>query len=209
MSKSKHPYKVYNGKSVREAIRRAKVFSLILPLALGLICGAATVGRLSAAQSETLAALARRITLLHSSGFLRIFGNALCVKGGAWLLTLFLGFSLIGCPLLLLVPFFGGAGLGMISGYFYAAYKLSGIGYCLVILYPSALVAAAALLFSCRESWAYSRNAYEKALRGRGEYEKDETKIFLVRQLFLLIVMTLSAIIEAVFGALFSGLIRL
>lgn len=208
MRKSKYPYKVYNGKVLRAFLLRARFYALALPWLLGLICGACTLGRLTASQVSALSGTVQRLIAAHEGGWLQIFRNTLMLHSGALVLTIFLGFSLIGCPFLLLVPFFQGVGLGLVSGYFYTTYKLAGVGYCLAVLYPAALAAAAALLFSCRDSWLYSRNAYEKAIRGRGEMAKDETKVFLVRQGMYLLLCALSALIEAVFSALFSGLFR-
>ena len=209
MRKSGYPYKVYNGKALREALRRAKLCALALPWLMGLLCGACAVGKLTASQTDALSSVVRHVIDAHGGGWLQILKNSILMHGGALLMTVFLGFSLIGCPLLLLIPFFHGVGLGLVSGYFYAGYKLSGVGYCAAILYPAAIVAAAALLFSARDSWVYSRNAFEKAIRGRGEIAQDETRVFLARQAVYLLMCTLSAGIEAVFSALFAGLFRL
>lgn len=205
MRKPGRRYQVYNGKALREALQRAKICLLLLPLLLGLLCGAWSIRHLSAGQLETLAGIARRTAALHGGSWSAIMKQSLLLHCGLLAATVFLGFSLIGRPLLLLLPFSYGVGLGMLSGYFYAADRLAGIGYCLVILYPAALVAGAALLLACRDSWKYSANAYAKAIRGRGEVAQDETKYFLIRQLFYLLLCGGSAVIDAVFGKLFSG----
>ena len=209
MRKTGYPYKVYNGKALREALQHAKFYAPAIPWLLGLLCGAGAIGRLTQQQTNALTDLVRHVIDAHSGSALQIFKDTLLMHGGALLMTIFLGFSLIGCPLLLLVPFFQGAGLGLVSGYFYSVYHLTGVGYCLAVLYPAALVAGAALLFSCRDSWYYSANAYEKAIRGRGEVAQNETRLFLVRQTVYLLLCALSAAIEAGFSALFTGLFRL
>ena len=131
MRKSGHHYKVYNGKAVRETLRKAKFYALSLPWMAGLLCGACAFSRFTAPQSGALAGVAAHVIAAHASGWLQIFKNALMMHGSALLMTVFLGFSLIGCPLLLLVPFFHGVGLGLVSGYFYAVYKLF---YCLRLI---------------------------------------------------------------------------
>ena len=115
-----------------------------------------------------------------------------------------MGFSLIGYVFLTAVPLLKGLGLGAVSGYLYASYKLTGLAYCLLIIYPGAVVSTFALIIACNDSCEYSKNAYAKAIVGRGQFEKDETRIYLIRQLILCGVCAVSSAIDAFSGLIFS-----
>lgn len=68
---------------------------------------------------------------------------------------------------LLLTPpvlFFRGVGLGVASGYLYAAYHFKGILFYCVVVLPGALVCGAALILAAREAMRTSRSI------GRGEH---------------------------------------
>ena len=61
------------------------------------------------------------------------------------------GLCAVGIPFISAVPFFRGLGLGMICGYLYKTYELTGIGYCLLTIYPGAVLSVAALIYACNE----------------------------------------------------------
>ena len=112
---------------------------------------------------------------------------------------------MIGYPFLVWLPCIKGIGLGAFAGYLYSAYKLSGLGYWILTVFPGAIVSSVALIIACNDSCDYSKNAFMKSLRGRGQFEKDETKIFLVRQLILIGICVISSFIDSVFTFAFSG----
>ncbi len=198
MSKSK--YRVYNGKKVKSVFENSKIFLLLIQLIVGIVFGAFISGR----NNEALKNIADAYIRLRNSGFISDFINSFAVNGTFILLSVFLGFSLIGCPLIYFLMFFRGLGIGSFCGYMYIEYKLTGIGYSLLTVYPSLVIAIFALIMSCRNSSEYSLNAYEKSVKGRGQYEKNETKIFLMRQAVFLAITVLSSLIDAVFALAFS-----
>ena len=117
-----------------------------------------------------------------------------------------LGFSLIGFPFLLWVPFIKGTALGVFSGYMYSAYKLTGFGYCSMLVYPGAVISTFSLILACSDSCKYSKNAFEKSVKGKGQFEKDETKIYLFRQMIYFFISIGSSVIDALFALFFSKL---
>ena len=61
------------------------------------------------------------------------------------------GLCAIGFPFLALAPFLRGLGLGAVFGYLYSTKALAGVGYCMLILLPGAILSTATLLIGCRE----------------------------------------------------------
>ena len=209
MRKSKYPFKVYNGKLLRESFARLNRYAFLIPFLLGLICGVDSLRRFSGPQQTALAAVASNYVAARSGGWLHLFRHALLIHCGSLLLTLFFAFSAIGCPLILLIPFLQGVGIGVISAYFYGAYQLSGVGYCLLIIYPPLIVSEFALILACRDCWDHSLLIYQSAVRSRGEVQKPDSRTFLVRQCVYLLLCAGSAALEALFGTIFSHVVRL
>lgn len=199
MNKSK--YRVYNGKKVKSVFENSKIILLFFQLIAGMLFGAFVSGK----NNEALKGIADAYIRLRNAGFISDFINSFAVNGAFIIISVFLGFSLIGCPLIYLLMFFRGLGIGSFCGYMYLKYKLTGIGYSLLTVYPSLIIAVFALIMSCRNSGEYSMNAYEKAVKGRGQFEKDETKIFIFRQAVFLAITALSSLIDAVFALAFSS----
>ena len=99
--------------------------------------------------------------------------------------------------------------MGAVCGYLYSAYKFTGLGYSLLMIYPGAIISTLSLLLICNDCCEYSKNAYLKAVSGRGQFEKDETKIFLTRQLVFTLIGAIGALIDAVCAELFVGIFKL
>lgn len=204
MSKSKYNYKVYNGKAIKKLLENSRVYMLAALFALGIIIGALSINNESVI-IEKLTSLIDSYTLLKAGqGIAENFCNSLTVSAVFFAGNLFLGFSLIGYPFIMWLPFLKGMGIGTVCGYLYSVYKLSGLAYSLVIIYPGAIVSTLAFILACNDSCEYSKNAYMKAILGRGQFEKDETKIYLIRQTIFFGISGISAIIDALFSAGFS-----
>ena len=79
----------------------------------------------------------------------QIFLNSLSVNFLFLTLTFCSGLSCIGIPIITAVPIIKGIGYGMLSGYLLSVYKMSGIGYYLLTVFPGAVIAAAILMLAC------------------------------------------------------------
>ncbi len=204
MGKSKNKYKVYNGKIIKEFLENSRFFILIALFAFGIIFGAVTIGKSGNITNEIKELISNFTMLRAGQGMLENFCNSLFVNlffGGC---SVFLAFSIIGYPFIMILPFVRGVAVGAVSGYLYSAYKLTGLGYSLLMIYPAALISVTALIFIFNESCEYSSNAYLKSITGKGIYKKDETKIFLIRQLIFIGITAAGALIDAVSAMLFS-----
>ena len=207
MSRSK--YKVYNGKSLKKLFENSRIFCLTFMFVIGICVGSAMLES-SDSVIEKISELFNTYSSVRSGqGILRNFLNSFAVNGIFMIINVFLGFSLIGYPFLTLLPLIKGLGLGAVCGYLYSAYKFTGLGYSLLMIIPGAIVSTFALLLACNNSCEYSKNACMKAIVGAGQFEKDETRLFLTRQLVFLIISAASSGIDAFLNIIFSSLFKI
>lgn len=210
MSGSNYKYKVYNGKVIKEILKNSKIYYLSVLFVAGILLGALFIKY----ENVRYSSLIKEIVLqyIQSKTGQGVFENFIASGSLNILLSvinILLGFSLIGYPLIIWLPFLRGLGLGVFSGYMYSIYKLSGLGYCALLVYPGAVISSFAFIVACCDSCDYSKNAYEKAIRAKGQFEKDETKIYLFRQFIYIVLCICSSLIEAIFAAVFSGLFKI
>lgn len=204
MSKSKYNYKVYNGKAIKKLLENSRIYLLSALFAIGIVIGAISINNESVIIEKLTSLIDSYSILKAEQGIAANFCNSLTVSAAFFTANLFLGFSLIGYPFLMWLPLLKGMGIGGVCGYLYSAYKLSGLAYSLVIIYPGAIVSTFAFILACSDSCEYSKNAYLKAIQGKGQFEKDETKIYMIRQMIFLGICGISAIVDALFSAGFS-----
>ncbi len=209
MSKSKLNYGVYNGKVLRKFFENSRVYILTLLFAIGIFTGAFVLNKNSDLFAEITDIVEKYIFSRGQQGIADNFIDSLTVNLFFNISVLFCGFSLIGYPLIFWIPFLKGIGIGAFSGYLYSAYKITGIGYCVLTVYPSVIISTTAFVVSCNDCCEYSKNAFAKAIKGRGQFEKDETKIFLLRQMIFAGIIVLSSLTDAVFNCLFSRLFEI
>lgn len=205
MKKSKYNYRIYNGKSIKKILENSRIYFMTAFFALGMLIGASSLNNESILFEKTSQIIESYTLLKSDQGILMNFCNSLTVSAVFVFINLFLGFSMIGYPLLLFLPFLRGLGIGMVCGYLYSAFKLTGLGYSILVIYPGAIVSTFALFMACNDSCEYSKNAYLKAIRGRGQFEKNETKVYLLRQLVFFGILAASSLLDALFSKIFSG----
>ncbi|MBQ8016029.1 MAG: stage II sporulation protein M [Clostridia bacterium] len=204
MSKSKFNYKVYNGKSIKKLLQNSRIYLLTSLFAAGIIIGAISIHKDSLIIEKLTSLIDSYAILKAGQGITANFCNSLTVNAIFAAFNLFLGFSLIGYPLIIWLPFLRGLGIGGVCGYLYSTYRLTGLAYSLLIIYPGAIVSTFAFMLACNDSCEYSKNAYLKSISGRGQFEKNETKVFIIREALFFAVSGVSAIIDALFSAGFS-----
>lgn len=203
MSRSKFNYKVYNGKTLKKMIVNSRIYFLAFIFSIGILIGAVSINGDSDIVDK-LSGIINSYTILKSGQ--GVAENFLVSLSSNFLFigtNLFLSFSLIGFPIIFWIPFLKGLGLGSICGYLYSVYKFSGLGYSLLMVFPGAIVSTFALISACNIGCEYSKNAYLKAITGKGQFEKGETKLFLIRQIVFICICILSSLIDAVFTSVF------
>ncbi len=115
------------------------------------------------------------------------------------------GLCAIGLPLLMLLPFIRGLGLGAVFGYLYSAQSLAGVGYCLLILLPGAILSTATLLIGCREGITMSFDVFT-VMNGKKILDHSHSlRLYCVRFGILLVLLLCASLADALFAKAFSG----
>lgn len=184
-------------------------FALLLLFLVGMIYGVLmlkggdTFGWMQLYTGEYFSALGER-TLLQS--FFTSFSSVFFYLLASYLL----GFCAIGQPVLLLLPFFRGLGLGAFMGYLYVSYGFSGVGYCFLVLLPAAVIALLAILIACRESLRLSAMLFSNFVLGRGTASgRGVMKLYNLKYLILCAFALASALISTLCIVLFGGIFHL
>lgn len=202
MSRSKLNYKVYNGKTLKSFVENIRIYVISALFSIGLIVGATCFDNKTILDNLKIY-LEDYMILRAGQGISDIFFNSVISNLFLMVLNIFLSFSLIGYPLIIWIPFLKGLGIGSVCGYMYMRYKFSGFGYCVLTIFPGVIVSTYALICACNFGCEYSKNAYLKAISGKGQYENDETKIFLIRQIIMIGICAVSSAIDTLFSYVF------
>ncbi len=209
MGKSEYKYKVYDGKIIKEMLENSRVFVLLL-----LFAGGITVGAISLRKDSQLIAQIQSIVSSFAlqrseQGGVQIFLSSMMTNVIFVLSAVLFSFSIIGYPFILMLPFARGLAVGAVGGYLYTAYRFTGLGYCILMIYPGAILSVAMLLLVFNECCEYSKNVYSKSILGRGQFEKNETRYFLVRILIFTAISASGALADAAGATLFSRFFNL
>ncbi len=206
----KYKYKVYSGKAIKEVFENSRQILFAFLFSVGIIIGARVINSDNYILNEQIKNLLNSFTMNRAGqGLLSNFSESLFSVILFSTVSIFLGFSLIGCPFLITIPLIRGMGIGAVCGYLYSAYKFTGLGYSLLMIYPGSLFTTLSLLLICNDCCEYSQNAFLKAISGRGRFEKDETRIFLTRQIIFLLIGIFGAFTDALCAELFVGIFKL
>ena len=131
---------------------RLSFFLIVLSFAAGMIYGVLLISR-GGALSDTLGRLAGGYVLAQrEQSLLESFRQCLQTAFLFLLIPYLLGYSAIGQPGALVLPFFKGLGLGAFLGNLYRAFGWEALGYSALVLVPSAVLELLALFIGCRES---------------------------------------------------------
>ena len=203
MSRSKLNYKVYNGKTLKIFFENIRIYLISLLFSAGIIIGAFSINNSNQMLDNIKTYIENYMILKAGQGISDIYLNSLISNLFLMILNVFLSFSLIGYPLIIWIPFLKGLGIGSVCGYMYTVFKFSGFGYCFLTVFPGAVVSTYALICACNIGCEYSKNAYLKSIVNKGQYENDETKIFIIRQIILIGICAVSSAIDTLFSYVF------
>lgn len=88
---------------------------------------------------------------------LAIFSNSLIKYGIFLALTFFFGICGLGYPIVIMIPLFCGIANGLMSGYLYQNFGITGLFYCLLTMYPSLAISVVSLIMGACESMEMSK----------------------------------------------------
>lgn len=208
----KHSFRhrpVINSKVFVQALRENYVLVLFsLSMICGMIFGAVF------ARNADFAAL-NKLDFLFYSNFkaraaqpiISIFSASFASSFIFILICFLCGLSMWGMFITPAVLFFRGFGLGLTSGYLYAAYGLMGVLFNLVVILPGAFVCCLAILMAAREGSRFSRIiASCGTLPQRGTISPPKIKPYLLRFGAILMIAFLAAVLDVVFSGCFAGM---
>ena len=114
------------------------------------------------------------------------------------------GTCMVGAVLVPSVTAVRGASLGMIMAYVYFTYNLKGIVFNLLIIMPSAVIAAIAIILSSREALGFSLSLARLAFPDtKKPHIEQDFKLYCIRQLFVLLFFLTSALIKGLMASSF------
>ncbi|MBQ7542718.1 MAG: stage II sporulation protein M [Clostridia bacterium] len=181
-----------------------ELFIFFLFLA-GVFIGTLAVRKNSSLLLERLLTLFENyITVKAKQSFAVNFASALFRQLLLFLTPFCIGLCAVGMPFLYLLPIAYGCGTGLIGAYLYHTYRLKGIGYCALILYPGQVLTVAALQFACAAAIGMSRALMADLLQNDAG-ERPVFRAYCVRFLIAVGFAVGAAVLETALHTVFSG----
>lgn len=115
------------------------------------------------------------------------------------------GLSCIGLPVTALLPVVKGLGMGIVSGYLFSHFAMSGIGYYLLTIFPGAVLTNSALLLACNTGSLMSMDILA-SVTARKTPDGELMKNYLKKCFILLILTVAGSLVDAVLTRSFSYL---
>jgi stage II sporulation protein M len=177
-------------------------------LILGMILGAIF------AKNVSFSALSKLDFLFYSNFKIRAMQSFSSVFSASFassflfILFFFLcGLSMWGMFMIPALLFFRGFGLGLTSGYLYAAYGTNGILFNLAVILPGAFICCLAILLAAREGMRFSRRIASYGTSAQsGTISRANVKLYLLRFGAILGIAFLAALIDLFLSTCFAGL---
>lgn len=134
-----------------------RLILLVFSLILGLLCGALVAKNATRQLLDRLSYIIEGfVNARANQPAFHTFLNSL-FSTSLYLLAAFLtGMCVCGTPLVPLIPFVRGLGLGLSMGYLYTYQGLKGVAFSALLIVPSAVISSIALIIACHEGMRLS-----------------------------------------------------
>lgn len=149
------------------------------------------------ASNETLNSLLKP----QGQSILSLFISNFCIYFSLFVIVVFLGFCLIGYPIINIIPTVIGIVTGIKSSYLYLNYSVKGIGYSLVMLVPYIAMLLTVLAFTIKLSSQLSKQLIS-ITKNNDEPAEFNIKPYIKKYLLLALCIAATALIEASLTAL-------
>lgn len=186
---------------IGQASKQTVLFTVISVLFLvGMLYGVLLIGQPGFSSSPIFRLITGEyFTQLQSDSPFGAMFSA-CISTWFYIFAAYLcGFSGVGQPFVLSLPFWKGLGLGYFMAYLYRQYYFSGVCYSLLLLLPQTLVSLFCLMIACREGLHLSNLLFGTLFRGRAIGFTGQTWHTFFIKLGVLLAIGL-------FGSLLSGI---
>ncbi len=179
---------------------------MLLAILLGVILGALKIKNGSTDAIATVAqSFNEYILSRQNANLFKIFIKAVFVWLPYITAAFLCGTSLAGMATVPLISGYFGYTYGILSAYLYSTFSIQGIGFCMLIIIPSRVITAFALMLACRESFAFSLMMAKLTLHTKnGSYTYFDFKNYCLRYLFILLLMIASTLIDCLFFKAFG-----
>lgn len=191
-------------KSITGIIEHRRLIALTVIFSIGMIWGVKIVtNENSYAAVKFIELFKNYLSERVGESLFILFTNSLFISLVFITVSFIGGLCAVGAPFILFAPFIRGLGMGMISGYLYGSFRLQGLGYSLLIIYPGALISILAMLMCCSESLLMSYEILQTA-RDKRLSDENSLKMYFARYGVLLSITAVSALIDAICLIAFS-----
>jgi stage II sporulation protein M len=116
------------------------------------------------------------------------------------------GLSMWGMFCIPAIPFFRGFGLGLTSGYLYAAYGFKGILFNAVIIIPGAFVCILSILFAAREGIQFSKKIAACGVMIEKGHSWPPLKAYFSHFGVVIVIAFAAAVIDLIMAVCFAGI---
>lgn len=148
------------------------------------------------------------LTTFTQSEFLQLFIVDFCLYFSIFLITVFLGFCMIGFPFVNFVPLGCGIVIGMKVAYYYVNNGAKGIVYCLLMVIPAAALLLTVITMSIKISTDMSRRIFDLSVK-KTDMTQFDVKSYLKKYLIFAVVVALAALVNAGITTLFRSVITI
>lgn len=139
--------------------------------------------------------------------FSELFAYELAFNCVFLMCILMTGFSSLGCFVMPVIPFLRGVGYGILSGYLFCEYMMTGIGYYLITVFPSAVIINSVFILTCINSCFSSSDILSVLMMKKQPEEshiRNYLRLSLVYTLLILICTVFDCIIIKAFSVFFT-----
>lgn len=133
-----------------------------------------------------------------------LFISNFCVYFSLYVLVVFLGFCLIGYPIINIIPTVIGLATGLKASYLFMNYSIKGVGYSLIMLIPFAALFLTVIAFTINESTSLSKKLIS-ITKNTDEHKELNLKPYVKKYLILaLCILAISFVNACLTSLLFT-----
>lgn len=134
-----------------------------------------------------------------------VFFNSLMIHLLFLIIAFVGGFSCIGLPIITILPFLKGIGTGMVAGYLFTNFAMSGIGYYLLTILPGAVIGNSTMLLACNCSNFASIDLLS-VITGKHPADILLIQNYIKKYMILLVLSSFAALTDTILTKAFSYL---
>ncbi len=185
-----------------------EVKGLIIGLAFfagAMIIGAGFIKSIALVNAEIYNLIALFLRTRNEASIISVFTNSLILNCSCLLILIIFGMSCVGIPFSILTIILKGLGTGILSGILFTVYRISGIGYYLLIILPGSIIANSAIILMAETSCFFSADILT-VLIGKKHSDREVISPFIKKVIILSAVVFAASLIDCVMVKLFSYL---